>query len=539
MRAVSQNVRGFFMVVVEFDYEEFKGLLNLPKEKVVNGLTEIGAPAEVEEETGKICAELTPNRPDWYSMEGLARALRSYYKKENKKYLARESDYRVKVDGSVKGIRPYTACAVVKNLKFDDRRIRDIVLLQEKLLATLGRRVKRFGVGIYPLHAITFPVRYTTMKPEEIVYLPLNYPKEADAREILRVHPKGKEYGYIIEKYERYPVFVDSKNKIMALIPIVNSAETGKVDTKTREVFVEVTGIDKIGINQALNVIVCTLADMGGEIYKVAVEYEDGVEKTPCLDYVKMKFDVRNAEKILGVKIGKEKVKEFLKRMGYEYNGREVLVPPYRADVMGEIDIIEDIAIVYGYNNFEPTLPNFFTPGGVIRKYEPLHDIMRGMGFSEIATFTITDREKLEKIGWKADKKIINPAAEEYNVIRPTVLVSLLEVLGVNKTRGLPQKFYEIGIVYEKGETKKKLCFGVCDKKVGFEEVRGYLQTILKELGFAYRLEGRESGIFESPFSAAVFINNKESGVIGKVKQDILKEFGIEFPVFMCEINVD
>ncbi len=527
------------MVVVEFDYEEFKDILSIPKEKVVSGLTEIGAPAEVEEETGKICVELTPNRPDWYSMEGLARALCSYYKKKNKKYLARKSDYRVKVDRNVKGIRPYTACAVVKNLRFDDKRIRDIVLLQEKLLATLGRRVKRFGVGIYPLHAITFPVRYTTMKPEEIVYTPLNYPKEANAREILKEHPKGKEYGYIIDKYERYPVFVDSKDKIMALIPIVNSAETGKVDTKTKEVFVEVTGIDKTGINQALNIIVCTLADMGGEIYEVVVEYEDTVERTPCLDYVKMRFDRRNMEKILGVKIEKEKVKEFLKRMGYEYNGREVLVPPYRADVMGEIDIIEDIAIVYGYNNFEPTLPNFFTPGGVIRKYELLHDIMRGMGFSEIATFTITNKEKLEKIGWKADKEIINPAAEDYNVIRSTVLVSLLDAFAVNKTRGLPQKFYEIGIVYEKGETKKKLCFGVCDKNGSFEEARGYLQTFLKELGFAYKLEERESKIFEPPFSAAVFINNKEAGLIGKVKQDVLKEFGVEFSVFMCEIDIE
>ena len=164
------------MVVVDFEYEEFKNIFDMPKDKVIDGLTEMGAPAEINQETGKIYVELTPNRPDWYSMEGLARALRSYYKKENRKYEVKKSEYTVLVDDRVSEIRPYTACAVVKNMKLDDQKIRDMVLLQEKLLYTLGRKVKRFGIGIYPLEHIEFPVKYTTMKPEEIVYKPLNYP---------------------------------------------------------------------------------------------------------------------------------------------------------------------------------------------------------------------------------------------------------------------------------------------------------------------------------------------------------------------------
>ncbi|NYZ77627.1 phenylalanine--tRNA ligase subunit beta [Candidatus Micrarchaeota archaeon] len=528
------------MVVVDFDYDDFRRLLDLPKDKVVDGLTEIGAPSEVNSETGKIYAELTPNRPDWYSMEGLARALRSYYKKENGKYAAKKSAYKVMVDESVAKIRPYTACAVVKNLKFDDRRIRDVVLLQEKLLYTLGRKVKRFGIGIYPLKEIGFPLRYTTMKPEEIVYTPLNYPKEADAREILREHPKGKEYGHIIEKYGRYPVFVDKNDRIMALIPIVNSAETGKVDTDTEEVFVEVSGNDKVGINQALNIIACSLADMGGEIYEVEVAYKGKSDRCPDLTYKKMKFDVEKAEKLLGVKLEKKKIAECLGRMGYGGDGKIILVPPYRADVMDAVDIIEDLAIAYGYNNFEPTLPGFFSPGGRMTRDDAVDSVMRGMGFLEVKTFTLTNKKKLGGVGYGGKAlEIKNPSSEDYTVVRPMLAADMLEVFAVNKMRGLPQKFYELGMVYENGKMKRNLCFGICNRNLEFSDALGYLQTLLGEQGLKYALKEKETGFCELPCSAAVVIEGKERGVFGKISSGVAGTFGLEFPVFICELALE
>jgi len=528
------------MVVVDYDYEEFRKVFNLPKDKVVEGLTEIGAPTEVNAETGKIYTELTPNRPDWYSLEGLARALRSYYKKENGKYEVRKSGYKVKVDDSVSGIRPYTACAAVKNLKLNDQKIRDIVLLQEKLLYTLGRKVKRFGIGVYPLRHIEFPVRYTTMEPEKIVYTPLNYPHKANAREILKKHPKGQDYGYIIEEFDRFPVFVDNKDRIMALIPIVNSAETGKVDVETSEVFIEVSGTDKTGISQALNIIVCSLADMGGEIYSVDVRYSGGTDVCPNLEYKKMKIDFEKAGRILGIRLEKGKAFELLKRMGYERDGDYVLIPPYRADILDEIDVIEDIAIVYGYNNFEPTLPDFFTPGKRIRRYDALDSIFREMGFIEISTFVLTNKEKLGRVGYEGRlKEIMNPSSQEFTVVRPTLVVDMLDVFSVNKMRGLPQKFFEIGEVYENGKTKKKLCFGVSDKNLEFSGARGYLQTMMKELGSGYSLKNSKDKLLEPPYSTAVMVNKKERGMFGRINSGIMEEFGLKFPVFICELEIE
>lgn len=527
------------MVVVSFDYSEFKKLVDLPREKVIAGLTEIGAPAEVQVETGKIFVELTPNRPDWYSLEGLARALRSYYKKENREYSVKKSDYKVIVDEGVAKIRPYTACAVVKNLNFNDDRIRDMVLLQEKLLATLGRRVKRFGIGIYPLSEIIFPVRYTAMKPEKIVYRPLNYPTEANAWEIIKKHPKGQEYGHIIEKFDRFPVFVDNKNRIMALIPIVNSEETGKVGVGTKDVFIEVSGTDKLGIKQALNILACSFADIGGEVLEVEVVYPKESERTPDLGCAKMKIDMKRVGRVLGIEIGAEKVKEMLLRMGYETEGDVVLVPPYRADIMDEVDIIEDVAIVYGYNNFEPTTPDFFTPGMRLRSSDEINELMVGVGFVEVVTFILTNKEKLAKIGYKGKlKEITNPATEDFAAIRPTLLADMVDVFATNKMRGLPQKFYEVGVVYENGKTKKKLCFGLADSRLEFSEARGYLQTIMRGLGLEYELKETARPCFETPYSATIMAGKEEVGVFGRVSKAIKEENKFEFDVYLCELDI-
>ncbi|MFH1393248.1 MAG: phenylalanine--tRNA ligase subunit beta [Candidatus Micrarchaeota archaeon] len=527
------------MVVVEFLYDEMKKITGLTKEQVIDGLMEIGAPCEYDNGTRKVLVELTPNRPDWYSMEGMSRALKSYYGRKHNNYRVKKSDYKVIVDASVAKVRPFSVCAVVKGLEFTDERIVDMVLLQEKLLGTLGRKVKRFGIGIYPLHAIKFPVKYTTLKAEDVRYRPLNYPHEAGAAEILEKHPKGQEYGHLIKDLPRLPVFLDANNKVMALIPIVNSQETGMVDLETTGVFIEVTGTDIYACKAALNIIVCTFADMGGTICSVEMDYGTERFQSPDLEPKRMKLDVEHVNKVLGMEFSKEEITNHLSRMGYEVDGGDVLVPPYRADIIGMVDIVEDVAISYGYNNFKPTLPNFFSAGQADHRYDKAHEVMRGMGFMQTDTFILTNESKLMSIGYEQNTKtIINPSGEEFTAIRPTLLADALDTFATNKTKGLPQKFYEIGIVYNH-ETQKRLVFGVMDQKLDFSTVKGYLQTLLREMGLQFELKGLDTVIFDKERSAAILVRNKGIGVFGKVDKKILEKFGLEFDVYLCEIYLE
>jgi len=516
------------MVVVEYLYEDMKRLVGLPLEKVVNGLSELGAPSEYETETKKVITELTPNRPDWYSMEGLARALRAYYGLGHPRYKAKKSDYEVIVDASLEKIRPYTACAVVRGLSLDDQSITDIVLLQEKLLATLGRKVKKFGLGIYPLHAIKFPVSYTTMKPADIRYVPLGAESEMDAAQIIERHKKGQQYGHLIKHFDRYPVFVDAAGKIMALIPIVNSAETGRVDVETKDIFMEVSGNDLHACKAALNILVCTFTDMGGTAYEVAVRYGKETLILPDLKPGK-----------LGLELREKDVAGLLERMGYGYEGGHAIVPPYRADVLGSVDVVEDIAIAYGYNNFKPTIPDFFFPGEINREYAEVDAAMVGMGFIEIKTFILTNREKLQRICYDGEVvEIANPSTEEFTVIRPNLVAGMLDTLAINKMKGLPQRFYEIGLVQSLGSDRKRVIFGVMDKVVDFSDARGYLQTLAAEAGFEFVLEKKEMGLFEPDISCAVVSKGKMVGIFGKIKPAVMGGFGLSFEVYLCELEL-
>jgi len=527
------------MVVVEFEYEEMRKLIDLPKDKMVASLSDLGAPSEYEPEVKKIITELTPNRPDWYSMEGLARALKAYHGGGSPSYSAVKSDYRVIVHPSVAKVRPYTVCAVVKGLAFNDQRIKDMVLLQEKLLATLGRRVKKFGLGVYPLHAIKFPVSYTTMRPDEIEYTPLGSDGPMKARDILRDHKKGQQYGHILEGQARYPVFVDADGKVMALIPVVNSAETGKVDVGTRDVFIEVSGTEIHTCKAALNIIVCTFADMGGTPHGVLMDYGDERFLSPDLKPREVRISIKEVNRVLGLELGEKELGAHLGRMGYAYSKGVVKVPPYRADVLGTIDIIEDVAISYGYNNFKPTLPDFFCAGEALRSHDDLDEIMRGMGFMEVKTFMLTNKDKLDVVGQAgAATEIANPGSADYTVVRPSLLVDMLETVTINKMKGLPQRFYEIGIVQDGDRSVKRLVFGVVDKKLEFADVRGYLQMLAAERGFEFALEKRKNKMFDDEISCTVIADGKKAGMFGKVSKAVLDSVGISFDVYICELEL-
>lgn len=530
------------MVVVEYSYEEIKSKVNLKKEKIIDILNTIGAPTEEDEETKLIKSEITPNRPDWYSLEGLVRSIKTYEKSEEFKYHTKKSDYKVIIEKGVAKIRPYTVCAVIKGIRFDDQKIKEIVQLQEKLGNTMGRKIKKLGIGFYPLQTIEFPITYTTRKPQEIKYRPLGFDKEVSAQEILKTHKKGEQHGHIIEKFDEYPVFLDNKKRVMCLIPIVNSAETGKVDTNTKDVFVEVTGIEFESINHALNIICCSLADMGGEIYQVKTEYIGDKKQvvTPNLEEREMNYDIKKAEKILGMKVSEEEAEKLLKKMGYKYKNKKIAIPPYRADILGEIDITEDLAIAIGYNNIKPTMPNFFTSGKKIEKEDKYHATLRGLGFLETKTFILTNERKIEDIEHKEKiVEIANQSNEEFTIVRPNLIASILETFEINKTKGLPQRIYEIGETHDGKTNRKKLIFGIMDNKIEFSNFRGYLQTIAREVGFEFELKPTARSPFENEICAEIHIDKENRGIVGKISSDATTKRKIDFQIMVCELDLE
>jgi len=341
------------MANVKFPRKEFEAKLgNKITKEIEEKISLFGTPLESISDN-EIEIEIFPNRPDLLSMQGYLRAFKAFLGKSPglAKYRIKkpEKNYKVKIDKSVKDIRPYTACAIIKNLKFNEEKIKEIIDIQEKLHNTVGRNRKKVAIGIYPLEKIKLPITYKAENPKDILFIPLEAEKEMNAFQILQKHPTGRAYSHLLENCEKFPVFRDANKKVLSMPPIINSQETGKITENTKEVFIECSGFDFNTLKKTLNIIVTTLADQGGTIYQMELHYGEKI-LTPNLTPEKMKISLENANKLLGLNLNENDLTKLLPKMGYGYKNRTVTIPAWRTDILHEVDIIEDIAIAYGYN---------------------------------------------------------------------------------------------------------------------------------------------------------------------------------------------
>jgi len=229
----------------------------LPLKELKDRISMLGTDLE-EIEGNDINVEIFPNRPDLLSEQGFARAFSSFMgiKTGLREYDVKKSNYEVIVDKSVSKVRPFTAVAIVKNIRFDDEKIKEIIQIQEKLHVTYGRNRKKCAIGVYPLEKITFPVRFIAKKPTEIRFRPLEFPREITGLQILSQHPTGRDYAHLLEGLDKFPIFIDANDKILSMPPIINSHDVGKISDNTQDVFIECSGFDYKVLALCLNMIV-------------------------------------------------------------------------------------------------------------------------------------------------------------------------------------------------------------------------------------------------------------------------------------------
>lgn len=504
------------------------------------------------------------NRPDLWSAEGIAREIKGRITRERgcPKYKVRKSKVVVEVDKKNAKVRPLTVCAVVRNLKLSEAALSQLIQLQEKVCGTFGRNRKEVALGVYDLDRIKPPIRFTTVKPDEIKFVPLDFEEELTPREILEKHPKGKEFGHLLAGFKEYPIFIDSANEVLSMPPIINSNYSGKVTTETRNVFIECSGFKFNFLIPALNVIVAALADRGGEIESVKIIYPKiiypkQVIYTPNLSPKKAEVSIDYINKISGLKLSAKEVFELLRKARYDVvklkgDKIEVLYPAYRQDIMHPRDIVEDVIISYGYSKIEPIVPKLPTIGKIDGKEiisNKVAEIMVGLGFQEILSYTLTSKENLfEKMNLAPSEvaEIENPISSRWSVFRNWLLPSLLEFLSHNKHVEYPQKIFEIGkvvLIDEEAETRTrdvlKLACCMSDAKVSYEEISSVLDAFLSSVGVEYRLRATKHPSFIEGRVAEILINGKSVGIIGEVSPKVLENWNLDMPVVGFEIEVD
>jgi phenylalanyl-tRNA synthetase beta chain len=527
------------MPTITVDKKDLLKLLgkNIPDEKLKDRISMLGT--DLEKVTkDEIDVEIFPNRPDMLSTEGFARALSSFIgiKKGLREYKINSSNYTAKQDKKTQKVRPYALAAVIKDVKLDDAAIKSLMQVQEKLHISHGRNRKKVSIGVYNLDTIKFPLTYTT-KPTNFKFTPLESKKEYSLKEILEKHPKGREFKQLLEDFKEYPIWLDANNQVLSMPPIINSEET-KLNEKAKNLFIDVTGTDLKACQEALNILITSLADRNGKIYQVKIDnkiYPDLKEK-------KLKINKNYANKILGLNLTENNIKDLLSKMGLGYSKGNALIPSYRTDIISEIDLVEELAIAYGYENFEPEIPNVSTIANEneFEKFKnKICNILTNLKLIETNTYNLTNKNNQTKnMNTKLNLvEVENAINEEYNVLRSWMIPSLLEVLKNNKQYDYPQKIFEAGNVFT---PKEKIRLGVllAGSKITFTDIKQILDVIFSALDMEYDTKEVEHDSFIYGRVGRIYYKGKNIAYIGEISPQVLENFSLEVPIAALELNL-
>ena len=539
------------MAVITIDRKQFEKDIGKLTEQMQEKINLFGTPLEKIEDN-EIQIEIFPNRPDMLSYQGFKRSFLNFLGKRKgiKEYTVYppKKDYQVIIDSSVKEIRPHTVCSIIKGLNFSDEKIKEIIEIQEKLHITVGRKRKKLAIGIYPLEKIKLPITYKAIEPDKIRFVPLESNREMSGLEILQKHPTGKEYSHILAGKAKFPIFVDANNEILSMPPIINSQLTGKVNERTRDVFVECSGNDLKILEKCMNIIVTSLADMGGRIYQIKLNYG----KTPNLKNEKMKISLENTNKLLGLDLTEKNLKQCLEKMGHNYNEGIAEVASWRTDMLHEVDLIEDVAIGYGYENFVAEIPKISTIGKensnekIKRK---IAEILSGLGMIEVSNYHLTTKsDQFRKMGIseKQEKDFleVEESKTEYQILRKDISHYLLKNISENVDSEYPQRIFETGRVFEFSERTKEINekenLAIAITPGNYTEIKQILQYLEKMLNLKieFKEPKEESDILVNGRTADLEISDKNIGQIGEVHPKILKNWKIKMPVAILEIEL-
>jgi phenylalanyl-tRNA synthetase, beta subunit len=537
------------MPVITVDSKDLETLSKIDRQTIIDNVSMIGAEVErIEEET--IDIEFFPNRPDLYSVEGVSRAMKAFLGVSPglRKYEVQPPQVEITLKEEVKELRPVLACAVVRGLNFTTSSIKSLMDLQEDLHWALGRGRKKVSIGVHDMAGIKAPFTYATESPD-YKFVPLDHTEKMSMTEILEKHAKGVKFAHLVKEMKKYPIIKDSNGNVLSFPPIINGTLT-TVTESTKELFIDVTGTSK-EVYTALNIVVTALAERGGLVEAVRILNENGKEEI----YPKLEPSVRTIEQVeiekhLGFKITLEEIIKSLEKMGFEAAAQpnsifEIKIPAYRADIIHDYDIIEDVAIGYGYANIPASLPQTYTPG----KSHPRSvsrlmscEAMIGLDYSQVMPFTLTSEEihfkNMNRPVTNDVTYVLHPISEDQTMLRTTILPGLLEILALNRHRELPQKIFEVGEVAVNGKNNQKIAAVSIHHAANFTEMSEVVDAFLREMGIDYELKESEDPAFLKGRAADVYINGQKAGVYGEFHPSVLNAFDLSYAVIGFEADM-
>ena len=562
--------------------------------------------------------DIPANRYDILCMEGFARALRIFLELEPTPTYHRidpvDGRQKMTVENSTAVVRPYAVCAVLRGVKFDKKKYKSFIDLQDKLHQNVCRKRTYVAIGTHDLDTIQGPFRYQAKKPEDISFVPLTEPEGGkcfnakDLMDFYREDPTCKHlkpYTDIIYESPVYPVIYDSNDKVLSLPPIINGKHS-RIQMHTENVFIECTGTDITKCNIVLDTVVTMFSEycsapFNVEAVDIVYENSDGTngkvdQVTPALSTRTCETSVSEINGTIGIDISPEEMIKYCNRMQLgpaeyvkETDKIRVTVPPTRSDILHPVDVIEDIAIAYGYNNIVLEVPPTLTVG----KPLPINhftDLLRAeiarAGYVEMLTHGLcSTAENFTDLRRPVGPAVSlsNPANVEYEVVRTTLVPGALKTLAHNKSISHKDgvKLFEISDVvlvtdneigarnarrflalHSAHSSHFEIIHGITDRVMTCTQIqpeKGYATNSLSteeyeaakrvaRKGIEYAVRPSNDPLYFEGMAAEVVLRTTEGenagkeqvvGTLGVVHPQVLKNYGISYPCAVVELDIE
>lgn len=528
--------------------------------------------------------KVTPNRPDWLSMFGIARELASRFGKKVFPPTPRFQETMDRVDAFVK----ISVAAKHDCLRYCARLIRNVKIQESPLW--LVRALESAG-----FRAVNNVVDVTNY-----VLLELGHPLHAFDLDKIHNHQiivRNAKEGEVIqtldgETYELKDtdLLITDPSKPIALAGIMGCKNTEITDTASNILlesayFTPLTirrtskrlnkqtdssyrferGTDRDRLTVALNRATQLIKELaGGEVTKGIIDIAASIHPEDPIP-----MNISTVNKMLGTQLSSREVADRLVNLGFEIRRSDrdrmmISVPSYRVDVHHEVDLIEEIARSHGYDKIGATLPYLPARPALVNGLEQagsrLSTLLVNQGFAEVITFSFIGREQLAPLGLPEDNliELLNPIALNQNVMRTSLVPGIVETVQFNMNRGISDiKIFEIGKVYfaaDKGSfpnEQTQVIVAMTGHRQGnwrgghescdFYDIKGVAELLMENLNLP---PVELSTLVNVPYfhpkrTARAMCGDVEVCRFGEVHPDVEARFELKHPLYLLELNLE
>ena len=519
---------------------------------------------------------LTPNRTDAMSHYGVARDLQAFlsnngvkseFEKISTAIVSTEGEHGFELEVEDSALCPRYIGAIIENVKIAP----SPAWLQDRLKA----------IGLSPINNVVDITNYILHGLGQPLHA-FDADKISGKKVKVGVNEAGTKFT-TLDGIERTLngseiIIKDGNNQPMCIAGVFGGSESG-VSEETKTIFLESAYFNPVAIRKAakshgLNTDASFRFERGvdpnntrtaiTQAIKLIEEITGGKKIGSLLEHypnkiedAKIIFRYSKLDQILGVKIHREKIKEILKSLEIKAvndiaDGLELAVPAYRADVTREIDVIEEILRIYGYNKVDAPQKISFTPVKLsFDDQDALENswarTLQSNGFNEVMNNSLTSvKDETNAV------KLLNPLSKELTFMRKSLLEGLLEntIYNINR-KNQDIKFFELGKIYhkkEKYEERKQLAILISGRTYSenwlmpksasdFYMLKAYVKVLFDKLS----LETEEISLEDDRFGDALEIISKGNTIarLGKVSPKLLKEYDIDQECFYAEIETE